>query len=582
MTTPNRRHIAIIVAGVKPPICEVCDSLIDRGDGELVSFVVDEATRSFDVRAEQPGFVGHRPNSGWFCVEHLPAARARSQSMTLGDAVRDIAGRSGVRQTRPPEPTPLPPVPGDGDGLDPWPVEPVPIDSPDLDPRVMEGYARCAVCAVIFPKRAGGPVDFVVERVVFPPRFDYPNRRWFCTRHLGPAMMIRRSVDVATARAALQPFGRRPFEYNEAPPGIEPGSVDENGEPLHGPFAPTPDERLRAETVPSVVTVAPRIADDASVLLRQSIAEIGRALGIEHLRSTGSTSTRSDPFEPQLVSSPAQRCATSISTSHGHDVAVFVILATYYGEAVDGEEPVLGEHARLLVQQQQASILELVIGAGEDGQLAPDGQHLLDQVSVRITPSKQPNLEDVVASLLERLQVPAFDPFALGPDLEGEDLHGGTVKRNGPDHSRIVWTFAPVAVSEVRERFLQLVPELFEELGLGTMPELERVDRRDWTPMDGSVAPNCPYVDYVDFRHTDDDNRTVVSVNSDQSHWSDHEISNVSAGFHIDVGGVRVSAHAYGRGAHDACTVLSLARPTSRVVIDALFAAFGPFSNDGR
>ncbi len=534
----------------------------------MVDFLVDEATEAFDERAEQPGFVGHRPNNGWFCNEHLAAARARSGSMTLGDALRDIAGRSGFRAKA------TDPDTADPDSTDPdavWPVDPAPTP----------GDARCATCGIVFPERAGSLMSFVegdVERArrlaqTGDARFDYTNRRWFCPRHHGPALMVSSAVGVAEARQILLPEGRLPYEYDEVPPGVEIGGIDEHGEPMRGPVIPMPDRRLVDEVQPQLVDVVPRIGDEVSRLLRGAVASIQQALGVDYLRNAGSTSSRQFDFEEQRWPLGAERCSANVVSSHGSDLMVFLISARHF----DGDEALFGEHARLLVQRREVSLFEVLVVAGPDADITPDGRPLLDQMQLRVAPGSEEPFGPVIEKLIEVFATPAFDPFELGPDLDGVDLRGGQIKRSGTDRSKIEWKLQPVAIPRVRERLLELVPVLFSELDLGDPPELERADRRSWSPMDGSVAPNCPYVDYVTYEWRAADNRSLVSVASDQAHWNDDDISNVSARIFLVFGGVDVSAYAAGRGAHDACTTLSLFRPTSRVVIDALVDVFEPW-----
>ncbi len=72
---------------MKPPICEICNLRFDPSEGALVSFVDDSRSRAFAERAlAEPGFVGHRPNTGWFCGGHSEGARALS-SGTRGEAL---------------------------------------------------------------------------------------------------------------------------------------------------------------------------------------------------------------------------------------------------------------------------------------------------------------------------------------------------------------------------------------------------------------------------------------------------------------------------------------------------------------
>lgn len=70
---------------MKPPICEVCNLRFEPSERALISFVDDSRSRAFAERAlAEPGFVGHRPNTGWFCGDHSEGARALS-SGTRGE-----------------------------------------------------------------------------------------------------------------------------------------------------------------------------------------------------------------------------------------------------------------------------------------------------------------------------------------------------------------------------------------------------------------------------------------------------------------------------------------------------------------
>ncbi len=87
---------------MRPPICEICNERFDSGSEGLISFAVDAQTEDFDRRAEQPGFVGHRPNRGWFCPNHASAAR-ELVDLTLGDALSALRATSSEPK---PEPKP--------------------------------------------------------------------------------------------------------------------------------------------------------------------------------------------------------------------------------------------------------------------------------------------------------------------------------------------------------------------------------------------------------------------------------------------------------------------------------------------
>ncbi len=203
-------------------------------------------------------------------------------------------------------------------------------------------------------------------------------------------------------------------------------------------------------------------------------------------------------------------------------------------------------------------------------------------------PSPDPDFGSVDASVLSlpggaatepaaaALSIPGLDPLAPGPDLVGVDLRGGQIRRGiGVGRSSIDWALPGVPLALARQRFLALVPELFEAFGLGPVPELIESTRRSWTPMDGSKPPNCPFTDLVRHEASAPNGTTIVSVSTDQVHWSDDDIDNVSAHLFVNVADVRVSAFASGRGTQDACTSLTLFRPTSATVVAALTAAFG-------
>lgn len=58
-----------------PPECEICGKDFDPDDeGGLVYFKKTEECIQFEKRAEENGIVGHPPNAGWFCGEHVEAA----------------------------------------------------------------------------------------------------------------------------------------------------------------------------------------------------------------------------------------------------------------------------------------------------------------------------------------------------------------------------------------------------------------------------------------------------------------------------------------------------------------------------
>jgi hypothetical protein len=59
-----------------PPICEICEMDFDPDEGgALLYFRKTEESRKFERKAEETGMVGHPPNAGWFCGNHVKAAK---------------------------------------------------------------------------------------------------------------------------------------------------------------------------------------------------------------------------------------------------------------------------------------------------------------------------------------------------------------------------------------------------------------------------------------------------------------------------------------------------------------------------
>lgn len=96
---------------MRPPVCEICDANLDPADGAggLVTFQPDDHSRDWRRRAaEEPGFVGHPPDTGWFCAAHIDAARDAARTLTLPEGMRRmLAGDDSVDTTAPsPDPAP--------------------------------------------------------------------------------------------------------------------------------------------------------------------------------------------------------------------------------------------------------------------------------------------------------------------------------------------------------------------------------------------------------------------------------------------------------------------------------------------
>jgi hypothetical protein len=68
-------------------MCEVCSEGIREGrECKLVYFKKGKRGKEWDKKASEPGFVGHPPYAGWFCMEHLERAQELSH-LTLPEAM---------------------------------------------------------------------------------------------------------------------------------------------------------------------------------------------------------------------------------------------------------------------------------------------------------------------------------------------------------------------------------------------------------------------------------------------------------------------------------------------------------------
>ncbi len=70
---------------MKPPVCCICNKILEADEGGLIYFKKRPSDHEWDVRAKQPGFVGHPPYAEWFCEKHYERAK------DLGDLTIDIA-----------------------------------------------------------------------------------------------------------------------------------------------------------------------------------------------------------------------------------------------------------------------------------------------------------------------------------------------------------------------------------------------------------------------------------------------------------------------------------------------------------
>ncbi|MEZ5250463.1 MAG: hypothetical protein R2713_15005 [Ilumatobacteraceae bacterium] len=113
----------------------------------------------------------------------------------------------------------------------------------------------------------------------------------------------------------------------------------------------------------------------------------------------------------------------------------------------------------------------------------------------------------------------------------------------------VEWTL-PVTDAHVLAASLRsLVPALFEALGIGSAPALERRTDRRWSPMDGAVPPWCPFTDST-FDEGVAADGTPVRVQVVLEHWNEDDVANATVSMSIgDL--VSISVHGSDRGGRD-------------------------------
>lgn len=150
-------------------------------------------------------------------------------------------------------------------------------------------------------------------------------------------------------------------------------------------------------------------------------------------------------------------------------------------------------------------------------------------------------------------------------DLSGAELGTGELcERDVHDVRWVQWRMTAVEAHVLAGSLRDLVPALFDALGLGEPPKLETRTNRRWTPMDGAEPPWCPYTDSTFHEGTADDG-TPVAVQVVLEHWNDDDVANAIASLSIgDL--VYVSAYGDGCGGRVVDT-LCLHRPTTPAIV---------------
>lgn len=159
------------------------------------------------------------------------------------------------------------------------------------------------------------------------------------------------------------------------------------------------------------------------------------------------------------------------------------------------------------------------------------------------------------------------------PDLVGVDLGSGRLCADEASDPRWVeWTMPAVDAHALATTLRSQLPTLFDALGLGEVPPLERRADRTWTPMDRTVPPWCPYTDGTVYESEGVDG-TPVRIEVVLNHWNDDDVANASVSMRIgDL--VAISAHCSGSGGRTVDT-LSLWRPTTAAAIPFVLALVG-------
>jgi hypothetical protein len=78
----------------------------------------------------------------------------------------------------------------------------------------------------------------------------------------------------------------------------------------------------------------------------------------------------------------------------------------------------------------------------------------------------------------------------------------------------------PVGVAEVGARFRALAPAIAAALGVAS-PVLHERTTRHWHPMDGSVAPDCPYTDDTVWTTAD----SAITLSGSRAWWNDVDLA---------------------------------------------------------
>ena len=164
-------------------------------------------------------------------------------------------------------------------------------------------------------------------------------------------------------------------------------------------------------------------------------------------------------------------------------------------------------------------------------------------------------LTEVVAAVRSEGGSPALAPAPAPAAPEPAESVPGT------SHTNILTLHAALA---------KALPAAASEVGLDPAA-IARTSRRDWSPMDRTSPPNCPYVDYV--TATVDGRAGELALRLEKAHWSEDEPARTHLTLALVGAGARdfrVAAWSPASGAPHAIEEVRVTGPVPAAVAEAL------------
>jgi hypothetical protein len=344
-----------------------------------------------------------------------------------------------------------------------------------------------------------------------------PDTEWFCVVHVDLAREV--------AQTWTLPGGLRQVEARSR-------AID----PTTHPFPDPPD-------LPDAVVVPTRSADGVHRLIQDHRGALVAALGGDRMETRVSSSVRLDTDHDRSV-------------SHSTVGPVDVLDRVEY-QRVDGE--LVAQLIELRVERAGTPLAVV--------RFAP-----LDRVQIWVGDDR---LRPWADALAVDAATPPADLLDPAPDLVDADLGAGRLAASDGFGIRWVqWDLdgaeAEVVLAALRGGLSALVGEVTG----GAAPSLESTTDRQWTPMDGAVAPYCPFTETTVLRGLGDDG-TPVTLKVEFDQWNEDDVSNASVSLAI---GEQVSVVAFGAtGGGDSVRTVRLYRPTTPAMVRVVDRVISPF-----